>query len=86
MFRYLIYTMRIPLFIQKPVSFYRDGFRGMTVGKTLWILVLIKLFIIFVVLRLFFFPNYLNSNYKDDKSRANHVRQELIERKSGISD
>jgi len=74
--------MKIPRFLQKPVSFYRDGLRGMTVGKTLWILVLIKLFIIFAVLRIFFFPNFLNTNFKDDQSKANHVRQELIERKS----
>jgi len=50
----------------------------MTVGKTLWLIVLIKLFIMFAVLRIFFFPNYLNSNFKDDQSKANHVRQELI--------
>jgi len=73
--------MRIPSILQKPFALYRDGFRGMTVGKTLWILVLIKLFIIFAVLRIFFFPNYLNTNFKDDQSKAKHVRQELIDRK-----
>ncbi len=72
--------MRVPSFLQKAVTFYRDGFRSMTVGKTLWIIVLIKLFIMFVVLRIFFFPNYLNTNFKDDHSKANHVRRELIER------
>lgn len=70
--------MRIPSFLQKLFSFYRDGFRGMTVGKSLWIIILIKLFIMFVVLRIFFFPNYLKTNFNDDQSRANHVRQELI--------
>lgn len=58
--------------------FYKDGFQNMTVGKTLWLIILIKLFIMFVVLRIFFFPNYLNSNFKDEQSKANHVRQELI--------
>ena len=72
--------MKIPSFLQKPVLFYRDGLRGMTLGRTLWMLVLIKLFIMFMVLRIFFFPNYLNTNFKDDQSKANHVRQELIER------
>jgi len=72
--------MRIPLFIHNFFSFYRDGFRGMTVGKSLWIIVLIKLFIMFVVLRIFFFPNYLKTNFNDDQSRANHVRQELIDK------
>ena len=70
--------MRIPAFVKNLFSFYRDGFRGMTVGKSLWIIVLIKLFIMFVVLRIFFFPNYLNTNFKDEKSKANHVRSELI--------
>jgi len=71
--------MRIPSFLQKLILFYRDGFKSMTVGKTLWILVLVKLFIMFVILRIFFFPNYLNTNFKDDHSRSNHVRQELID-------
>jgi len=73
--------MRIPSFLQKTALFYSDGFRSMTVGKTLWILVLIKLFILFVILRIFFFPNYLNTHFKDEQSKANHVRQELIDRK-----
>jgi uncharacterized membrane protein len=72
--------MKIPSFLHKLFSFYREGFRGMTVGKTLWIIVLVKLFIMFVVLRVFFFPNYLKTNFKDDKSRADHVRQELIDK------
>ena len=62
---------------QRIYLFYQDGFRSMTIGKTLWLIIIIKLFIMFVVLRIFFFPNYLNSNFKDDKSKANHVRQEL---------
>jgi uncharacterized membrane protein len=70
--------MRNTSFMQKFLSFYSEGFRGMTVGRTLWIIILIKLFIMFVVLKTFFFPNYLNTNFKDDQSRANHVRQELI--------
>lgn len=35
--------------------FYRDGFRAMTWGRTLWLLVGIKLAVIFVVLRFLFF-------------------------------
>lgn len=33
--------------------FYRDGFRAMTWGRTLWVVLAVKLFVIFVVLRLF---------------------------------
>ena len=70
--------MKSPPFVQKLISFYSDGFRNMTIGKSLWIIILVKLFIMFIVLKIFFFPNYLKTNFKDDASRANHVRQELI--------
>ena len=70
--------MRTPEFFKKIYDFYRDGFKSMTVGKTLWLIVLIKLFIMFIVLKLFFFPNYLNTNFSDEKSKANHVREQLL--------
>lgn len=64
--------------IKKIALFYIDGFRNMTIGKSLWLLILIKLFLIFVVLKLFFFPNFLNNNFDTDEQRAQHVRSELI--------
>lgn len=63
---------------QKLYIFYRDGFKNMTVGRTLWAIALIKLFIMFAILKAFFFPNYLNTNFKTDNDKSNHVRQELI--------
>lgn len=36
-------------------QFYVDGFRSMTLGRTLWLIIAIKLFIMFFILRLFFF-------------------------------
>ena len=39
--------------------FYVDGFREMTLGRTLWAIILIKLFVMFVILRLLFFPDLL---------------------------
>jgi flagellar basal body-associated protein FliL len=57
--------------------FYYEGFRDMTVGKSLWILILVKLFLFFVVLKLFFFPNLLKSNYDTDEERAQAVRTSL---------
>ena len=41
---------------------YYDGFKNMSIGKTLWTVILIKLFIIFFVLKLFFFPNVFHKN------------------------
>ncbi len=57
--------------------FYHDGFRSMTVGKTLWKIIFIKLIVMFAVLKLFFFPNYLNTNFSNDQQRADHVVQQL---------
>jgi hypothetical protein len=61
----------------KIYRFYRDGFRRMTVGKTLWKIIFIKLFIMFAVLKLFFFPNYLKTNFSNDQQRADHVIHQL---------
>jgi hypothetical protein len=61
----------------KLYRFYRDGFRRMTVGKTLWKIIFIKVVIMFAVLKLFFFPNYLKTNFTDDQQRADHVIQQL---------
>lgn len=54
-------------------TFYRDGFRKMRVGKKLWAIIFIKLFVMFAVLKAFFFPNYLNTNFTTDHERADHV-------------
>jgi hypothetical protein len=61
--------------------FFYDGFSSMTVGKRLWIIILVKLFIIFIVLKLIFFPNFLNRNFNTDKEKGEYVRDQLIDRK-----
>lgn len=63
--------------VAKIFGFYRDGFRQMTVGKSLWKIILIKLFVLFAVLKLFFFPNYLNSNFETDKQRGDYVLEQI---------
>ncbi len=45
--------------LRRIVRFYLEGFREMTVGRTLWCIILIKLFIMFAVLKLFFFRDPL---------------------------
>lgn len=61
------------------VRFYVDGFREMTLGRYLWAIILIKLFIMFFVFKLFFFPNLLERDYSTDAERANAVRQSMLE-------
>lgn len=58
--------------------FYYDGFRSMTIGKYLWIIILAKLAVMFLVFKLFFFPNILDRDYATDEERAAAVREHLI--------
>ena len=55
-----------------------EATRAVTLGKTLWAIILIKLFIMFFILRLFFFPNILQQKYDTDEERANQVIENLI--------
>ena len=50
--------------------FYRDGFRNMTWGRPLVWLILLKLFILFAVLRVFFFKPAMAGMSDEQKSEA----------------
>ena len=65
--------------LYKVYRFYVDGFRSMTVGRVLWTVILIKLAVIFLVLKLFFFPDVLKQK-AGDGDRAGYVARDLIER------
>ncbi len=59
--------------------FYYNGFKEMSPrGKKLWIIILIKLFVMFAILKIFFFPNILKDNFKTDKERIEHIEKQLI--------
>ena len=63
-------------------KFYYDGFRSMsTWGKQIWIIILIKLAIMFLVLKLFFFPNFLNTNFSTEEQKSKHVLENLTNTK-----
>jgi len=51
----------------------------MTVGKKLWAIIVIKLAIIFGLLKIFFFPDYLDSLASNDREKADAVRTTLID-------
>ena len=65
---------------RRVINLYVDGFRAMTVGRSLWAIIIIKLFIMFAVLKLFFFPDLLSENYDSDAERAEAVATELTQR------
>lgn len=55
-------------FFARALDLYVDGFRTQSkTSRTLWLLILIKLFIMFAVLKLFFFPNVVKE--KGDKQQ-----------------
>ena len=64
---------------KKVFSMYYDGFRSMVVGRTLWKLIFIKLFVMFAILKTFFFPDFLATNFSTDAERAEHVLQNLTQ-------
>lgn len=47
---------------------YYDGFRSMTLGRTLWAIILVKLFVIFIILKLLFFPNFIKEHANGDEA------------------
>ena len=72
-----ITTTHSPSVWQRIYHFYMDGFRRMTLGKTLWKVIIIKLIIMFGVLKLFFFQDFLGTKFNTDAQRANYVLSEL---------
>ena len=58
---------------------YYDGFRSMTLGRTLWAIILVKLFIMFFILKLFFFPNFLKQKAPEG-GEADYVGGQMVER------
>jgi hypothetical protein len=56
--------------------FYYEGFKSMTLGKTLWLIILIKLFIMFFILKLFFFKDDLRV-YESEQEKQQHIIHEL---------
>lgn len=71
--------MKKASFLYRVFDLYYDGFRNMTLGKTLWAVILVKLIVIFVFLKLFFFPNYIKENATNGQE-ADFVEQQVMER------
>lgn len=63
--------------VKKVFRFYVEGFRNMTWGRKLWGIILIKLFIMFAILRLFFFPDLLKRDFETDQERSDHVLEQI---------
>ena len=57
-------------------NFYADGFKNMTWGKPLWLLIILKAVVLFLVLRMFFFRPAMAG--KTDEEKSEYVGTQLI--------
>ena len=62
-------------------NFYRDGFKNMTWGRPLWVLIFLKVIILFAVLRAFFFEPVLAGKTEEQKIEqvGNQLYKPIIE-------
>ncbi|MBN1107509.1 MAG: DUF4492 domain-containing protein [Bacteroidales bacterium] len=67
-----------PGLLTRIFRFYYEGFTNMSSwGRKVWIIIIIKLFLIFVVLKIFFFPDFLSRNYENDEQRSEYVLDQI---------
>ncbi len=74
--------MNISDTLKRVYTFYIDGFKGMVLGKKLWKIILIKLFIMFAILKFFFFPNFLETNFQTEEEKSNYVLEQITKNTS----
>jgi uncharacterized membrane protein len=63
--------------LKKVYHFYLEGFKSMTIGKKLWLIIGIKLFVMFAILKLFFFEGFLSSQFDSDQEKSDYVIEQL---------
>jgi len=66
-----------PGFLYRLFDLYYDGFRHMTLGRTLWLVILVKLAGIFLVLKVFFFPDYIGQ-HAEEGQEADFVATQIL--------
>ncbi len=68
--------------LKRIFNFYYDGFKGMSqTGKKLWLIIFIKLVIMFLILKIFFFKDFLNSKFSTEKEKSEYVLKQLTKTK-----
>ncbi len=67
----------IKQFFKSVYYLYYDGFANMKVGKKLWLLIAIKLFVMFVIIKWLFFPDVLQEKFQTDTQRSQYILNTL---------
>jgi len=61
--------------LKRILFFYIDGFKNLSdLGRKLWVIIIIKLVVIFVVFRAFLFPT-LDSKIPKEKQKELYIKQ-----------
>jgi uncharacterized membrane protein len=63
--------------VRKIFNFYKEGFLSMKLGKKLWIIIGIKLVFMFLILKIFFFQDFLSSKFDTDEEKGDYVIEQL---------
>ena len=59
-------------------TLYKEGFTNLTIGRTLWKIIFIKLIIILVFLNFFIYDKNLKTEYITEEKKIDFVLQNLI--------
>jgi len=61
-------------------NFYVDGFKNQSKSsRRLWIIILIKLFIMFAILKVFFFKDFLKSKDLNEQEKSEYIINNLTQ-------
>ena len=64
--------------IRRIVKFYFDGFKNLEkLGIRLWVVIFIKLFIMFAILKIFFFQDFLDKKFDNDKDKSEYIFEQI---------
>lgn len=65
---------------KKVFNFYYEGFKNQSKSsRRLWLIILLKLFIMFAVLKVFFFKDYLNSKDLNEQEKSEFIINNLTQ-------
>ena len=71
------YNFLLYLFIEL-LKLYKHGFSIMSKeSKSLWIIAVVKLFIMFGILKMFFFKDFLKTNFESNEQRIEYLQNTL---------
>lgn len=73
-FRLLLYPF------QELIKLYQYGFSIMSKeSRTLWVIAVLKLLIMFGILKIFFFKDFLKTEFENDQQRMEYLRKNFTE-------